>query len=70
MNMNMETLQRVFDKLIRSGGHTVIHGERAYQIYHKDIHAWLFWLPVEEYKKSKSEYDGSSVGWYTLLRIA
>lgn len=31
MNMNMETLQRVFDKLIRSGGRTIIHGERAYQ---------------------------------------
>lgn len=70
MNMNLETLQHVLDKLFQSGGHTIIHGQRAYMIHRTEHSAWINWLPVGEYKRNQKGYDVSPVGWYALLRIA
>jgi hypothetical protein len=64
--MNMKTLQRIFDKLFRSGGHTIVHGKKAYQMF-DNTH--VCWLPVDVYKANAKEYDASPVGWYAFLRV-
>ena len=70
MSMNLNTLQKVLNKLFASGGNTVIHGTRAYMLYRNEHVTWVSWLPVDKYLENQAGYDASPVGWYSLLRIA
>lgn len=69
-NMNLDTLQRVLNKLFASGGNTIIHGSRAYMLYKAGHAAWISWIPADKYRANQEQYDGTPVGWYALLRIA
>ena len=68
--MRVDTLRKIMDKLIGSGGKTVFHGARAYRIHADDHAKWLMWLPLSVYRDDSDLFEATPIGWYAVLRLA